>query len=344
MADDSLTHKDLAQALGVSETTIKSYRRKFPGCLPVVSRGKPLRFDPKAMEVCRAIREGFGKGMPVEDLRRRLAAAFDWCAPRRDAAGHSQGQGDGPGTGPGGNVPAAETPDAAPAELAAAVRALVAAQQGVMDRLASMEDRLTAMDGRLADLAGSAHPAHQTAQAAQVPGAATPSGPDKVVRIRTRQGSVERYGLSRMPEAPDANASGGDAPGADAPPAAFMALPMVIRSASGEFLGIAGREGHLSVEGFMERMRRRAGAGSPLPVRWERLDEAWVMHLEGAGEGAGNGVAGGSVVPTHTLHLEGTTTPRGNEVVWLKTMLVADDVMPDTFLHDFLRRLRKDFD
>ncbi len=76
-----LTHKDLAKALGVSETTIKSYRRKFPACITVASKGKPIRFAPEAETVCRRIQALFALGMAVEDVRTRLAEEFAWIEP-----------------------------------------------------------------------------------------------------------------------------------------------------------------------------------------------------------------------------------------------------------------------
>lgn len=79
-----LTHKDLSKALGVSETTIKSYRRKFPSCIPLVSKGKPLRFTVEAEAVCRRIQEFFALGMAVEDVRLRLAEEFSWIEPHID--------------------------------------------------------------------------------------------------------------------------------------------------------------------------------------------------------------------------------------------------------------------
>lgn len=78
MENLGLTHKDLAKALGVSETTIKSYRRKFPACIMVASKGKPLRFTPEAEVVCRRIQAFFAVGMAVEDVRLRLAEEFSW--------------------------------------------------------------------------------------------------------------------------------------------------------------------------------------------------------------------------------------------------------------------------
>ncbi len=80
MAEKTLTHKDLAKALKVSETTIKSYRRKFTDCIPVASKGKPIRFTKDALAVCLRIRDLFETGMSVEEVRGRLAQEFTWIA------------------------------------------------------------------------------------------------------------------------------------------------------------------------------------------------------------------------------------------------------------------------
>ena len=73
---DSLTHRDLAELCGVSETTIKSYRRKFPGFIPVLTRGKPIRFRPGAGEVCLRILQCFKKGLSVNEIENVLAREF----------------------------------------------------------------------------------------------------------------------------------------------------------------------------------------------------------------------------------------------------------------------------
>ena len=78
MSSELLTHKALAELLGVSETTVKSYRRKFPGCIPVANQGKPIRFTPEAAAVALRIRDLFSTGMSVEEVRRRLASEFTW--------------------------------------------------------------------------------------------------------------------------------------------------------------------------------------------------------------------------------------------------------------------------
>lgn len=81
MSEKTYTHKDLATLLGVSETTVKSYRRKFPGCIPVANHGKPIRFNENAAKVSLRIRDLFETGMSVEEVRARLAKEFDWISP-----------------------------------------------------------------------------------------------------------------------------------------------------------------------------------------------------------------------------------------------------------------------
>ncbi|MDR1686736.1 MAG: helix-turn-helix domain-containing protein [Desulfovibrio sp.] len=84
------THKDLSRLLGVSETTVKSYRRKFPGCIPVAGYGKPIRFGEDALRVARRIRDLFEHGLSVAETHARLAGEFDWIAPPQADADEQQ--------------------------------------------------------------------------------------------------------------------------------------------------------------------------------------------------------------------------------------------------------------
>jgi DNA-binding transcriptional MerR regulator len=82
MSEGTLTHKNLAAILGVSETTIKSYRRKFPGVLPVAGRGKPIRFKKEAADICLKIRDLFALGFSVGEIDERLFNDFAWRRPK----------------------------------------------------------------------------------------------------------------------------------------------------------------------------------------------------------------------------------------------------------------------
>jgi len=75
-SSEPYTHQDLARLIGVSVTTVKSYRKKFPGFLEPVANGKPLRFDGQTLGVCIEIRDGFAASLSVDDIRRRLSEKF----------------------------------------------------------------------------------------------------------------------------------------------------------------------------------------------------------------------------------------------------------------------------
>ncbi|QJT10081.1 hypothetical protein [Oceanidesulfovibrio marinus] len=68
----TLTHKDIARALDIAEATVKSYRRAFPEFFELIHQGKPLRYAPSALEVCRVIRDGRQESLSEVDIRHRL--------------------------------------------------------------------------------------------------------------------------------------------------------------------------------------------------------------------------------------------------------------------------------
>ena len=91
MNDITYTHKELAALVNVSETTIKSYRKKIPNCLPISNTGKPIRFSQDALEVCKRIKELFSEGMAVIDVQKRLSEEYEWIekpSERRENIAH----------------------------------------------------------------------------------------------------------------------------------------------------------------------------------------------------------------------------------------------------------------
>lgn len=134
MSQNTLTHRDLAELLGVSETTVKSYRRKFPGCIPVASQGKPIRFSPEAAKVALRIRDLFELGMSVEEVRLRLSGEFSWV----------------PAEGPKG-APREKSGEAAP-ELSVGVSNMAKSMVAMNQQQKSMLERMKGIEHMLAEL------------------------------------------------------------------------------------------------------------------------------------------------------------------------------------------------
>jgi DNA-binding transcriptional MerR regulator len=133
MSEKTFTHKALADLLGVSETTVKSYRRKFPGCIPVANQGKPIRFTADAEVVATRIRDFFETGMSVRDVRARLAGEFSWISPEQP------------------KNPARNGPELAP-EISAGVSNMAKSMVAMTQQHKALLSRLQGMESLLEDL------------------------------------------------------------------------------------------------------------------------------------------------------------------------------------------------
>ncbi len=248
MSQDLLTHADLAQAVGVSVTSIKSYRSKFPGFIPVASWTKPLRFAPEALPVCRRIRELFTQGQSVAQVRRELASEFPENEQERPceeagaafAAGISQEN--------------FQEFFKTAGKMMQGMAALATAQARAEQRLSRLERALEANALALSELTHA------------LQGQARPSErPRKVVAVRGAQGT-STYTLEDRP-APEAAASG-DA----APPAEFLGLPVAIVTERGEYLGVHGRP---PLATFAQALEAQASG----PGSWAREGEGFALSL-----------------------------------------------------------------
>jgi len=323
---DTYTHKDLAKICGVSETTIKSYRRKFPGFIPVLTRGKPIRFKSEASNVCLKIRDCFDKGMSVNETHKTLKENF-----KEETSSSSR------------RTPSASAPSGVSQEymekffetagqMMQGMAALATAQAKAGQRLEKVEATL----GKLVEIETrnsetfSQLLTHIQAPASEIPptssqpeaGASSPEKKvraRKIVNVRSSEGDVKSYSIEKNENKDEANA------GLERPSDAFLNTPIVIRNDQGEFLGVPGR---LSLSGFIEILVREAEEGGASLSSWARRDEAWVFTMK---------MPGGD---SHGLFFTSTTTPKGNLVVLLDRLDVNEKETSPQFLQEFFRQVK----
>jgi DNA-binding transcriptional MerR regulator len=323
---DTYTHKDLAGLCGVSETTIKSYRRKFPGFIPVLTRGKPIRFRPEAGEVCLKIRDCFARGLSVNETRKVLKERFkeEPSARQRRAPSAASAQSTAAPAGAGVSEEYLEKFFTTAGQMMQGMAGLATAQAKAEQRLRKVESALEklleveaenkALFARLLD-----RPAGEPAGAAAAPAPEPEPEPKpeprmrarRIVNVRGPEGDVASYSLEQ--DAPPA----GERPSDD-----FLDTPIVIRNDQGEFLGVPGR---LPLAGFVAILVRGADETA---IRWTRQDDAWVFSMAGP-DG-----------DTHALHFVSTTTPRGNLVVLLERLDVNGSPTSPQFLQEFFRQVK----
>lgn len=386
MTEGNLTHRDLARMLGVSETTVKSYRRKFPDCIPVASQGKPIRFTAEAAAVALRIRDLFEMGMSVEEVRARLVADFAWIpapAPAdTDAAGTA--------------VPAPPARVELPQDFTLAVSTLAKSmvgltqQQGVilkrMQHIEGMIDALSHAGGKAmgtVDAAGGADVADRPAwldeaqalaarfeallravpasagqtsaetppgqpaphatlsdvagrTAASAPGGAPDAGPipphSAPAAAPEGRGALFPGGLT-APTPDRANAPEPTLPASQDPPRHLLALPLVVQSPQGEFLGVAGKtRGRFCINDLKAMLAFAFQPPDHYALRSRPAgDDGWWLVLEQPQ----------AAEPCAVMLLVGASvTPRGNQVAVVRRYAVNGVESHPTDICGFLKTVQ----
>ncbi|XPV76437.1 MAG: MerR family transcriptional regulator [Desulfovibrio sp.] len=320
MTKDTLTHKDLAAIAGVSETTIKSYRRKFGNFIPVVTHGKPLRFKPETREVCLRIRELFVEGLSVGEIRTRLKTEFKEYKPKPVKKPASPVGATGGGGMSGEDM---ETISRSANQVIQGMVQLATAQARTDQRLARLEKGMKELVE--IERLNSEHLAELVNLMAEGMGGKLRA--KKVIKIKGDDGQEESYTFEADKEAskPDEEKIVPEKERIAEPPLAFFHLPVVIRSERGEFLGVPGK---MSIKEFTNVLASNTPDGTAKDQFWYRAGAVWVFSME---------FAGGK---KHELYFEGTRTPRGNMVALLVRLAVDEEETSHQFLTEFFRQVK----
>jgi DNA-binding transcriptional MerR regulator len=331
VSTQTYTYRDLAHALGVSETTIKSYRTKFPTFFPVAREGKPLHLHAEALDVCRRIRELFAQGLSISQTHSALSAEYkEYPKNRRLSTSQKSGA-----------CALAEAPvsagfdahitaiaqaqlqaEARLERLEAEVRNLATLEAASKSLVAELLAELRAQN-RYAALAAAPAPPAADAEPHAPPSPPTPAQDEpptqltarKIVTLHGAGGPVASYAFSREAKPPS------PFPDPDAPDAAFLALPAVIRSDRGDFLGLPGGQ---TVRRVVEVL---APEGSH-EVAWMLEEHGWSCFIPlGRAQ-------------RREIFFERTTTPRGNQVGLIRRMRINEAEATPVQLQEIFRQLR----
>lgn len=122
-----------------------------------------------------------------------------------------------------------------------------------------------------------------------------------------------------------------------APPDAFLRLPLVVRKGDDEYLGVAGRTRHFSLQEFLRIIQRNGFGRKRVALAWRREPGEWVLtintcNLESADK------------HEHVLHVRQTMTPNHNNVVELTSLCIDGNHVPEPFLLVLLRKIKDGFD
>ncbi len=319
---ERLTHRDLGKALGVSETTIKSYRRKFPTFIPVAGYGKPIRFKAEALAVCRRIQDLFREGLPVGQVEKALKAEFKEYPDQKPEP-------EPPFTG-GLSEQSFKDFFKAAGQMMQGMAALATAQAKADQRLARLEEALHELvlgeaenQSSLNELLGELR-----SQSARRPAAADAGAAEvrarRIVSVRASDGHVDSYSLEPEPEPAEAPAEPApDQP--ERPASRLLELPVAIQNDQGEFLGVPGR---LPLGQFVELLKGRYGHLGAMRAFWMARGPAWVFSIDAEGG------------QHQELYFVEATTPKGARVALLSRLDLDGREVKSMFLQEYFRQIK----
>jgi DNA-binding transcriptional MerR regulator len=319
----TVTHEDLARALGVSVTTIKNYRRQFGAFLPIAREGRPLRFHASTLDVCRKIQSLFAGGLPVKKINELLYSEFPSFFKNRHLS----------------KVKKSASLAVSSADLDRLEDEQPGAAEGVLERLRVMEtlfENTNRRVGRVEKLLEDLFTLHNRTNTLQNELLA------KLEALAGIPGQID-HALGPSPSAPreaagepaaPAHASRKNTNGMFEPPADLASLPVVIFSELGEFLGVTDKKGRpFTLKEFQAFLERRAAGLGKFDSTWSLDQDAWVLTFGGSGPSSGQ---------VHDHYFRRTKTTKGNLVAHFYQLRINGNVVTKAFLHAFLRQI-KDF-
>lgn len=321
--EDTYTHKDLARLCSVSETTVKSYRRKFPNFIDVAIQGKPIRFHKSAGDVCLKIRDCFNKGMSVKETDKVLKENFKEHRVARTKRS--------PGKAPQHTSTGTVSEDylekffETAGQMMHGMAQLATSQAQASRRLQNLEKAMQQLidietqNSKTLEsfLQMQTQPTGPTVVKETPAKKSKPRPARKIVNVRSSEGDVTSYSLEEN-QTPD--------PAQPVrPDDTFLNTPIVILNDTGDFLGVPGR---LPLSRFIEVLIQESEESDESLLSWRQADEDWIFEMKTTGD------------ESHDLYFSSTTTPRGNIVVLFGRLDVNGKRTSQQFLQEFFRQVK----
>lgn len=125
--------------------------------------------------------------------------------------------------------------------------------------------------------------------------------------------------------------------GTAAPPRAFLGLPLVIKTEQQEFLGVAGKTKHFSLQEFVRIIEQNAGRNKTVTLNWKAKRNTWILTIKTKDALARK-------QHEHILEVIQTVTPSKNKVAQITSLIIDGNPVPDPFLLVLFRKIKDGFD
>ncbi len=299
-----LSLREIGRRLRIPPSSVVYYKDRFGPYIPRHNgNGRRTRYPSEALTIFKEIRAMFESNWSAEEIEQSLAGRFGHVGHGAHVS-RPVGGGNGHDT-------------------------VLDGLAGVMDKMSGLLENQALFRAEIDSLRG------------------------EIVQLRTERGEVEaRYQqrISQLEEEVRAlreeragmlqelleqmNQAGGPH---TAPPKMFLNLPLVIRKDDDQFLGVAGKTRHFSLNEFIRIIEKNGNTRKSIALAWRREPGQWVLTINTYDLETGQ-------KHEHVLQVRQTVTPNHNNVVELTSLCIDDNPVPEPFLLVLLRKIKDGFD
>ncbi|TVM16897.1 MerR family transcriptional regulator [Oceanidesulfovibrio indonesiensis] len=294
--------REIGRRLNIPPSSVAYYKDRFSRFIPQQGgSGRRTRYPADALPIFKEIRHMFNNNYSAEQVERDLARKF---SPMHDTG-------------------AAPNEARSLSELASVVEKL----SDLLDTQALFRAEIESLRTELSTLRQEKELIEKRYR-------------DEIGRLETEVAELRRERtdmFEKIWERIDRKDRGGTGH-AKSPDSDFMHLPLVVMNDKGEYLGVAGKHGHFSLQEFIRIVRRNARESDRrVTLRWDAAgSDGYVLTLTTRGtDGQGH---------EHAIELQQTVTPNGNRVVRIARLTIDGNPVPDPFLLVLFRKIRDGFD
>jgi hypothetical protein len=297
--------REVGRQLNIPPSTVVYYKDRFARYIPSEGgQGRRSRYPVRVLAIFRRIRELFEHNWSAQQIEAELAARFS----RFFEQGRVEG---GPDEAP--------LPGEAPG-VHGAVRTL----STVLDKMSDVLESQAQFRGEIRSLRGEVEALQRERDELARRHAGTVAALEREVAGLRRAKAELEQSLRRLGEA------------VSSPDEDFLARPLVIRSAQGEYLGVSGRGKPFSLRDFIGLIERNAASARGISMHWSRTAGQWSLAVTARDAATGQ-------ERRIELLARRTVTPSRNVVTEIVRLNINGEDAPDALLLSLFRQVRDGF-
>ncbi len=301
-----LSLREIGRRLGIPPSSVVYYKDRFSTFIPQHNgSGRRTRYPAEALTIFKEIRAMFENNWSAEEIEQTLSDKFGTLGGKERKAEHVF-------------APAPKGRDNVLDDLSGVIDKMT----GLLENQALFRNEIDTLRGEIGQLRKERDELEDRYQqrVSQLE--------DEVRELRHERATILQELLEQM------NKAGGPH---TAPPETFLKLPLVIRKDNDQYLGVAGKTRHFSLNEFIRIIEQNGSTRKSIALAWRREPGHWVLTINTYDLDT-------SKKHEHVLQVRQTVTPSHNNVVELTSLIIDDNPVPEPFLMVLLRKIKDGFD